>query len=51
MILQERSDVLEGDHGLPGVVEPLGPVFNAEYAVFEILAVGLDLGQIGRAHV
>ena len=40
----QGPDVLERDHRIARIGEPLGAVFNPEYAVFEILAIGLDLG-------
>jgi hypothetical protein len=40
----QGPDVLERGHRIARIGEPLGAVFNPEYAVFEILAIGLDLG-------
>jgi hypothetical protein len=40
----QGPDVLERGHRIARIGEPLGAVFNQEYAIFEILAIRLDLG-------
>ena len=47
----QGPDVLERGHRIARIGEPLGAVFNPEYAVFEILAIGLDLGLAVIANV
>jgi len=43
-VVDNPFDSLERDHGVAGIGESLGAVLDPKYAVFEVLAVGLDLG-------
>jgi hypothetical protein len=43
-IRDESADVLRANHGISGIVEPLGAVLDPEHAIPEVFAVRLDLG-------
>ena len=46
-IIEQAADMLQADHGIAGIVEPFGPVFDPKYAILQVLAVRLDFG-LGR---
>ena len=45
-IIEQAADVLQADHGVAGIVEPLCPVFNPKDAILQVLAVRLDNGWV-----
>jgi hypothetical protein len=45
-ILDQSSDMLERDHRVTFIVEPLGAVLDPEDVVFEVLAIGFDNGWV-----
>jgi hypothetical protein len=45
-VVDQSSDMLERDHGVTFIVEPLGTVFDSKDVVFEVLSIGFDSGWV-----
>src|SRR4029077_72257 len=55
-VVDQSSHVIERDHRVTFIVEPLGAVFNPKDVVFEVLSIGFDRGWVhmttqGRGNV
>src|SRR5438128_2470761 len=51
LVVDESTARFQANHGIAGVVEPFGAVFDPEHAVFQVLAIGFDYRGIDvRAH-
>jgi hypothetical protein len=45
-VIDQSSDMLEFDHRIAFVVEPLGAVFDPEHAIFEVRSIGFNFRGI-----
>ncbi len=45
-IIDQSAGVLQTNHRITCIVEPLGAVFDSKDAVLEVLAIGFDCGRI-----
>jgi hypothetical protein len=45
-VLDQSSNMLERDHRITFIVEPLGAVLDPEDVVFQILSIGFDCGWV-----